>query len=102
MKVPARLIAKTRGKQLAGSLFQSGQVSGVRPSSPDSYFLVKNEMVELDNEAANALYHRLCSQGLQFNGTQLTDDDIHYIVQAFDKYQCTFIDNFWTGIEAVK
>lgn len=92
MKVPARLIAKTKGKQLAGSLFQSSS----------GHYLVKNEMVELDNEAANALYHRLCSQGLQFNGTQLTDDDIHYIVQAFDKYQCTFIDNFWTGVEAVK
>jgi hypothetical protein len=92
MKVPARLIAKTKGKQLAGSLFQSSS----------DYFLVKNEMVELDNETANALYHRLCSQGLQFNGTQLTDDDIHYIVQAFDRYQCTFIDNFWTGIEAEK
>lgn len=92
MKVPARLIAKTKGKQLAGSLFQSGS----------NYFLIKNEMVELDNEAANALYHRLCSQGLQFNGTQLTDDDIHYIVQVFDQYQCSFIDNFWTGVEAVK
>ena len=92
MKVPARLIAKTKGKQLAGSLFQSSS----------DYFLVKNEMAELDNETANALYHRLCSQGLQFNGTQLTDDDIHYIVQIFSAYACCFIDNYWTGVEAVK
>jgi hypothetical protein len=92
MKVPARLIAKTKGKQLAGSLFLS---SGL-------HHLVKNEMVELDNEAANGLYHRLCSQGLQYNGTQLTDDDIHFIVQAFTQYHCYFIDHYWTGVEAVK
>lgn len=92
MKIPSRLLAKTKGKQLAGSLYLSPYYG---------HFLVKDETVELTNEAANALFNRLCMQGLQFNNTVLTNDELHYIVQAFEKYQCEFIDNVWIGIKPI-
>lgn len=85
MLIPSRLAAKAHGTQIAGALFKSGE----------DYFLVPNDMVKLDNETANGLYHALCLQGLYGTACELTDEEIHYIVHIFKQYKCVFINNIW-------
>lgn len=90
MLIPNRLVAKTKGKQVAGSLYQA---------HTGEYFLASNAMVQATNEVANALYHTLCVQGLCEQAQPLTDEEIHYIVHLFKRYTCVFIDNIWVEIK---
>ena len=85
MEVPARLYAKTKGRQVAGSLFQRKK----------SYFLVQDKLIPCTNEIANALYWALCTQSTGYNGTKLSKDEERQIVNVFKDYDCEFYDGAW-------
>lgn len=86
MQIPNRLYAKTKGVQVAGSLFKAGR---------KEYFLVEDKMIPCTNEIANALYWTLCQQSPGCLAVQLTQEECRQIENVFVNYTCQFVGGYW-------